>query len=133
MQIANETEAPLSGVVIALLHEVKASLAQLVDSGKETIINLRAMPFGPNDLALLDNFLGEGEVSATLKLSGQSQITETKFSGVWRIRHFGQGHNIMVDEIAITQIPPIMCSQIEDVAMAASNLDIQLGSQSVPN
>ncbi len=51
---------------LPLLNEVRHALKRLVRTGESTIIDLRAIPFGPGDEERLLDLLGQGEVMATL-------------------------------------------------------------------
>ena len=43
-----------------VLHEIRHALRRLAEEGEGTIIDLRAIPFGPGDEELLLRTLGEG-------------------------------------------------------------------------
>ena len=67
------------------------------------------------DREALDAFLGRGEVSATLDVAGRSEIWETAYSGVWRVRHWG-GDAVASELIEITAIPEILKTDRTDAA-----------------
>jgi len=67
-----------------LLHEIRHALAQLLEQGKETVIDLRGIPLAPGEEVAIEQALGEGEVRATLSALGPSEIRETSFPGVWQ-------------------------------------------------
>ena len=98
----------------AVLAEIAAALARLAATGEDTSVDLKSLPLSPADLVELDEILGEGEVACTLEVAGRSEVRETGFSGVWRIRHFAGDDAVAVDEIAVTRIPDILLSHPDD-------------------
>lgn len=56
---------------------------------------------------LLDQLLGEGEISARVLLSDgkEQRIQETVFTGVWRVRKYNADQQRVADEIIIGPIP----------------------------
>ncbi|ECZ0087151.1 hydrogenase expression/formation protein, partial [Salmonella enterica subsp. enterica] len=56
---------------------------------------------------LLDQLLGEGEISARVLLSDgkEQRIQETVFTGVWRVREYNADQQRVADEIIIGPIP----------------------------
>ena len=42
-----------------------------------------------------------------LKVAGTSEIWETRYAGVWWVRHFGAGDKIAAERIEIAAIPQI--------------------------
>ena len=73
------------------------------------------------DREALDSILGRGEVSAAVEVAGRSEVWETEFSGVWRVRHFGDGM-IAADLIEITSCPSILAADRRDADNAARRL-----------
>jgi hydrogenase-1 operon protein HyaF len=76
----------------------------------------------PPELEDLDVVLDTGEVSATLSVGGVSTVWETRFAGVWRVRHHDGFNEIAADEIHVTRIPDVLVTQDEDIAFSAARL-----------
>ena len=117
---------------LPLLHEIAHALRRLHLRGKPTVLDLNAIPFGPEDERRLLDFLGQGEVSATLETMGSSQVRESKYPGVWLIEHRSSGGERVAFQIEITKLPRILESQPEDIGEALSTLqsaleDLQTG------
>ena len=110
-----------SGFADALLWEAIARLKHFAESGEASAIDLGGLPMSPRDRAALDDFLGRGEVSATLEVIGRSEVWETQFAGVWRVRHFGE-EGVATDLIEITSCPKILAADPRDVAFAARQM-----------
>jgi len=109
-----------------LLHEIKHALAELIDSGKKHIIDLRSIPLAPGEEEKIINALGVGEVQAHLNAMGPSEITETQYSGVWLVTHRNDENEIVSRFIEITQLPEILSSQTEDMKVAYEQLSADL-------
>ncbi|MCE1237000.1 MAG: hydrogenase expression/formation protein [Hyphomicrobiales bacterium] len=113
---------PTPRLADAVLAEIATALARLAEADEETTIDLKSLPLGPGDLAHLAETLGEGEVRCDLDVAGRSEVRETRFAGVWWIRHFGLDDTVAVEEIAVTRLPEILMSHPDDVARAAKAL-----------
>ena len=87
-----------------VLREIQALLEAFSATGQTAAIDLAGMPLTRADRDVLENFLGRGEVEATLDVAGRSEIWETAFSGVWWVRHWG-GDAVASEPIEITEIP----------------------------
>ncbi|PHS78447.1 MAG: hydrogenase expression protein HupH [Rhodospirillaceae bacterium] len=111
-----------TGNAAPLLHEIKHALSKLLDSGVEHIIDLGAIPFGPGDERILDDVLGDGEVSATLTIMGESHVRETKIPGVWRVDHLDEKGQFQSRFIEITFMPDILKTQREDAVQGLETL-----------
>ncbi len=57
-----------------------------------------------------------------LEVAGTSELWETRYAGVWWVRHFGDGDRIASERIEIAAIPQILVSQDEDIAAAAARV-----------
>ena len=111
-----------TGNVIPLLNEIKHALAELLDSGKSTIIDLRAMPMAPGEEQQLESMLGTGEVTANIDAMGPSTVIETSLAGVWLVTHRNTDDEILGKFIEITRYPSILESQTEDMRSALQEL-----------
>lgn len=117
-----------TGNASPLLHEVKHALAQLLDDGTPSIIDLGAIPFAPGDERILDEVLGDGEVHAVLALMGESHVRETAIPGVWRIDHLDESGKFQSRFIEITFMPDILQTQREDAERGLQTLSERLAT-----
>ena len=70
-----------------LLLQIEQALQDLQETGSETVIDLGAMPFSPQDEQDLREHLGRGEVNATVEAFGPTLVQETAFAGVWLVEY----------------------------------------------
>jgi len=98
------------------LIEVRAFLARLIRA-------MRAQPFGvpcfdlgdlrPAALQLLDQTLGEGEVSVVVNAPRRLHIQETAFAGVWRVRAMGDDGAIARESIEVAPLPAAVAASVQ--------------------
>lgn len=110
------------GNIRALLTEIAACLEKLANNGETGMIDLNSMPLAPGEYEQLRQTLGQGEVSARIEAIGPSEITETRYPGVWWVTHYNVEGDIVADMIEITAIPEILKSRPEDIMMGLERL-----------
>jgi HupH hydrogenase expression protein, C-terminal conserved region len=113
---------PLTGMTDSILSEIAERLRAFALSGEGTVIDLRSLPMSDADRSELESQLGHGEVEIKLHVSGQSDIWETTFAGVWWVRHFDGDGRIAAEEINIISVPDIIRAHPDDARTAASRL-----------
>jgi hydrogenase-1 operon protein HyaF len=118
----------LTGNVAPILAEVRYALEKLVNTGESTLIDLRALPFGPGDEEELFRKLGRGEVTAELQALGTSRIWETGFPGVWVVDHANSEGERLSLHVEIAEVPALLRSQPEDMREALDRLQRHLNS-----
>ncbi len=109
-----------------LLHEIKHALDNLIETGKTSIIDLRSLPLAPGEEEKILHTLGQGEVQAQLNALGLSEVSETKYAGVWIVTHYNDEQQVLSRFIEVTTMPEILCSQTEDIMGAYSSLTLDL-------
>ncbi len=114
------------GNALPLLNEIRHALDRLLASGETTIIDLGALPMGPQDEAELLAALGTGEVDATINAGGPSSVRETAFHGVWLVTHRNEPGETVARFVEVAFVPELLMSQAEDVADSAAALAMQL-------
>jgi hydrogenase-1 operon protein HyaF len=112
--------------VIPLLHEIRHALAQLLEEGKETAIDLRSIPLAPGEEAVIEQVLGEGEVQAVLSALGPSDFRETTYPGVWVVTHYNHDDKIVGKFVEVAVVPALLRSQAEDMAAGLRRLEARL-------
>lgn len=113
---------PASPIVRSLLEEIAGLLDTFSRSGLPSAIDLTSLPITPEDNAALDEALGRGNVEAVVAAGGMSEVIETSFSGVWRVRHFDKAEKLKADRLEITAVPEILLAHSDDIAAAARRL-----------
>lgn len=121
--LGSTRQAGMSHNTIPLLHEVNHALKRLIRTGESTIIDLRAIPFGPGDETRLLELLGEGEVIASLDVLGRTTVKETAYTGVWLVDHYNSEDERIAFQIEITDIPKLLQAQDADMSDSLQRLD----------
>jgi hydrogenase-1 operon protein HyaF len=124
-EFAIEIEAATYNV-LPLLHEIRHALAQLLEEGRETVIDLRSIPLAPGEEAAIEQALGEGEVQATLSALGPSEFRESSYPGVWRVTHYNHEGQIVGKFVEVAVVPSLLKSQAEDIAAGLRLLEDRL-------
>lgn len=108
--------APLAPETVnpATLRHVCGVLARLIE-------DMRAAPFGSSDyprieltglapeiVELLNQTLGQGEVSAVVRAPGAVSLQESAFAGVWRVQELRDDGGIASDRIEACALPAVL-------------------------
>jgi hydrogenase-1 operon protein HyaF len=115
-----------TGMAQSLLREVAQGLAALAATGTPTAVDLRSLPMTGADREELEQALGRGDVAVTLDAAGRTEIWETRFAGVWWLRHFGGDDRIAAEVIEITTVPDIVTAHLDDIGAASLRLLAEL-------
>jgi hydrogenase-1 operon protein HyaF len=115
MAVFRQPPTPESADPQALL-QVRAFLTRLIAA-------MQAQPFGvprfdlgglqPAALELLNQTLGEGEVSVVVRAPRRLRIQETAFAGVWRVRELADDGAIAADAIEVCPIPAVVVASVQ--------------------
>jgi hydrogenase-1 operon protein HyaF len=112
--------------VIPLLHEIRHALAQLLEEGTETVIDLRSIPLAPGEEAAIEQALGVGEIQAVLSALGPSDFRESSYPGVWLVTHYNHDDKIVGKFVEVAIVPSLLRSQTEDMAAGLRRLESRL-------
>jgi len=121
-----EVPQPETGNLEPLLHEIRHALRRLVESGDETILDLRALPLAPGEEKRLEEALGVGEVEISIQALGTTRVIETRYSGVWLVTHQDEGGEVLGRTIEVTRIPALVPSQPEEMDHSLLELEARL-------
>lgn len=99
----------------AAMHEIHHALQELVAHGTHGMVDVHSRPLSAEELAQLDEFLGEGEIDLTLNVLGTTRVRESGYAGVWHIEHFDGNDQRVGYFIEIGHIPEILRSQCDDI------------------
>lgn len=75
---------------------------------------------------LLNQTMGEGEVSIAVRGSAQYRIQETVFASVWRVREYAAGGRLVSDALMACAIPPI----VQQLALDGATLECAIPERS---
>ncbi|HRJ53295.1 MAG TPA: hydrogenase expression/formation C-terminal domain-containing protein [Candidatus Thiothrix moscowensis] len=127
-----QTETTRTRNLLPVMHEIRHALAELVEHGTQNIIDLHSLPFSAQELAELEEFLGEGEIDLTLNVLGHTRIRESSYSGVWRIEHMDDNDKRIGYFIEIGLVPEILRSQCDDIKEGLAAMTTILSMQEEP-
>jgi hydrogenase-1 operon protein HyaF len=99
----------------AVLREIHRMLEILVTNNEVNSIDLSSLPLSPEDRQLLEETLGEGEVTAEVNSLGPTRVLETGIPGVWWVRHYNADGEVMAEFIEVTDCPEILLTPQEDM------------------
>lgn len=109
-------------MVQALLEELAAKLAALAQTGRTDCIDLRRLPLPNGTLDALRAWLGTGEVTATIRSLGVSQIQETGVAGVWWVEQAKPSGEPLGVTLDICECPAVLVADRDDVRTAVATL-----------
>jgi hydrogenase-1 operon protein HyaF len=114
-------------VLATFLHH----MARWLDEGGALpALDLAGLPMP--QLRVLNETLGEGEVSAIVDAAHELRVQETVFSGVWREQHL-QGTRLLHDLLLAAPIPPVVAARAREGASARlRDLPLPSGAMNVP-
>jgi hydrogenase-1 operon protein HyaF len=115
-------------LVDALLAEIAGLMENLAARNISGSIDLLGLPLSAACLALLEQRLGTGEITATLTAAGSSEIRETSFSGVWWSSHSDETGRIVAMLIDVALVPELLKADIDDVRLSHRRLLEATGS-----
>lgn len=102
----------------------------LLDGGDLPALDLAGLPAGV--MRVLNETLGEGEVSAIVEAGHEIRVQETVFPGVWRQQHL-QGTQLLHDYLLAAPIPPVVGAwAAERATPALRSLALPPGAMNVP-
>ena len=114
-----------------VLQAFLGPMAQWLESGGE-LPALDLLGLEPQTLRVLNETLGEGEVSAIVQADHEIRVQETVFSGVWREQHL-QGTRLLHDYLLAAPIPPVVATLArEGGAARLRDLPLPAGAMNVP-
>ena len=129
VHVESPMPASLLGSVRPILHEIETLLATLVETGQGGSIDLRGLPMSPTDDAALAAALGAGEVNASVRALGETQVQETAIHGVWRTTHRDDSGHVVADLIEVSHVPEILKTHDADARAALSALRARLKTE----
>jgi hydrogenase-1 operon protein HyaF len=124
--------AGLGQGVIAIAFEIAGLLDRLTAHGEPGAIDLRSLPMTAEDRRRLQEFLGVGEVQATIDADGPSSVRETGVGGVWWTEHRNGHGEVLAEMIEICRIPEILVLAPEQLAAGARTLRERIAAAHAP-
>lgn len=97
-------QAALKSAMPFLIRLREAALTW--EEGKPTVFSLDEIT--PEGRGLVDEVLGEGEVSIIVEESPRIEVQESVFAGVWRIRRRDERGHVVADRIEVASMPSVV-------------------------
>lgn len=123
----------------ALMAEACRIVERLRDEMQATPLDSATIPtmelqgMDADVVRLLNQTMGEGEVSIAVRGSGQYRIQETVFAGVWRVHEFATDGRLIGDTLMACAIPPMVEQWAQDgVSLECSIPQQQAGLMNAP-
>jgi hydrogenase-1 operon protein HyaF len=91
---------------ITLLGNVQSALASYRIDETERVFDLTWL--GKEELLLIDQILGEGEVSVVFNRTLQARIQESVLAGVWRVRYQDATGTVYKDTLEVAAFPGLI-------------------------
>ena len=110
----------------AILRELEQMLSTLLEKGEESSVDLGSLPLTDADYELLNEALGEGEVTAEVETLGLTHVRESGIPGVWFVTHLNEDEEVMAQFIEVTYSPEILSAPIEEVKEGLDGLRARL-------
>jgi len=106
----------------AVIHELKQLMDAYISTDKTGAIDIKSLPLSKKAYQALKQKLSKGEVEAKAKLSGDTEIYETAYSGVWWVTHKNIDDKVIAEHIEVGAIPVVLFAHIEDIKIARKKL-----------
>lgn len=87
----------------SLLDDVQRALTDYRVGDPSPLFDLGELD--PDNLELVDQMLGEGEVSIVVSAPIPVQVQESVLAGLWRVRYLDQAGNLVRDTLEVADIP----------------------------
>lgn len=117
-QIDTDMSALPDGVMNAppLLAELNSKIAVYRPGDEAHIINLSLLPQTEQDLAFLEQRLGQGTVTILSRGYGNCRISATGTRYVWWVRYFNSQDTLILNTLEVSEVPNVACASPEDIA-----------------
>ena len=118
---------------LAVMEQLQHHLKTYRIGDEPPVMLLSAMP--EPDLDLINQILGEGEVSLTLSGETEIKAQETVLAGVWRLREFDKNGDVIRESIEVADVPSVSREQAfqSSQPLRAEQLQIPDGVLNAPS
>lgn len=120
LQHSRDDSSMVDAVVMELLQLMESYL--LTQSAGA--VDIKSLPLSGTAYELLKTKLGLGEVNALISVSGDTDVYETAYSGIWWIKHKDMESRVIAEHIEVGRVPAILCSHTEDIKQAKEKLQL---------
>lgn len=106
----------------ALLPEINEHIAKLDREASPHVINLSLLPHTLEDLELLSERFGKGDIAILSRGYGNCRVTNTLTRNVWWVRYYNSQDTLILNSIEITHLPEVVRAAPEDLSDSALRL-----------
>ena len=110
-----EADPAVLAAACAVVEELRERM-QATPLGSSAIPHIELVGKETDVVRLLNQTMGEGEVSIAVRGSAQYRIQETVFAGVWRAREYASDARLISDALLACAIPPVVKQWAQDGA-----------------
>ena len=116
--------AAMPGVVNAkpILVELVDKSAGYAEGDVPHVVNLTLLPHTEEDLAWLDQAMGQGSVDILSRGYGNCRVTATALDKVWRVQFFNSMDTLILDTFEVTGMPEVALAAAEDLAESSARI-----------
>jgi hydrogenase-1 operon protein HyaF len=100
---------------------LQTALTDIPESGTKLLANLNALD--NENRELVNQILGEGEVSITYDADLKASVQESVLAGVWRGLYFDENDNVAVDMLEVAAVPDLVLAPIENARAVDTSAD----------
>lgn len=111
--INDEADPALMAAACEVVERLRDEM-QATPLDSATIPTVELQDMDAEVVRLLNQTMGEGEVSIAVRGSGQYRIQETVFASVWRVHEFATDGRLIGDTIIACAIPPMVTRWAQD-------------------
>ncbi|MBY0575806.1 MAG: hydrogenase expression/formation protein [Gallionellaceae bacterium] len=105
--INHDVEPALMAEACGVVEHLR-ELMRAMPHGSSLIPTLELLGMDEKVVRLINQTMGEGEVSISVRDSSRIRIQETVFAGVWRLHEFASDGRLTRDAIMACSIPPVV-------------------------
>lgn len=113
LPVIDEADPALMAAACAVVERLRDEM-QATPLDSATIPTVELQDMDTEVVRLLNQTMGEGEVSIAVRGSGQYRIQETVFASVWRVHEFATDGRLIGDTIMACAIPPMVAQWAQD-------------------
>ncbi len=119
-----DVDAP-EGVMnaMSILTEIDEHRSGYVSGSPAHIINLTLLPLSEDDIAFLEEILGQGPVYVLSRGYGDCHIISTAVPNVWWVRYFNSMGKNILNSLEVVDVPSVVRAAPEDLADSAIRLE----------
>ncbi|MGM0594751.1 MAG: hydrogenase expression/formation C-terminal domain-containing protein [Pseudomonadota bacterium] len=99
----------------ALLHEIVDLLAGLLERDEPSHIDLQAIPLSDEDIEILSETLGEGDIDAEVLDYGVTRVTASGIPGVWWVLQMDEAGQTIGQFIEVNYCPEVLIAPTDDI------------------